>query len=461
MATAQAMQPYDARDTALTDRWTDIFRRDTLVHLGIMVSITAATFQGYLKDRIPGALPYALSDGFLIAAVALWFGSMAIRREPFRGPGRTPILLLIITIVPTLYLLHPGTPLLIKLAGLRAWIEFPVVCLVALSVIRTTGQVRAYVGLILILCLVTAVYGIWQYQAGPSAVLSVGSLAELRHGGSVFYVLPGTGLRFRAISTFNFPAPFAMMMVFGMLLAAGLVVSRVRRGGMRILLALAIPVMFLGMIVSGTRAAMIILAAGVGVLAWYRRLTVGQVLLAIVMLFALYAASLVTSGTALTRFQSVFMQEGLLWVYLLGPVTVAARALGETVIGLGLGRTGVGVPFGISRSMGSDYFIFSDGDVGRAAVEMGIIGVALVLVIVFGFLPYAWRAVRSLLHTDSEDVGLGAGALLTATGLGVLIGSPFAAAPQGTMWWFLLGALLKLGTMAEEQREQGTGNREE
>lgn len=456
------------QDQPFTDRWTDILRRDTLIHLAIMASITAATLQGYLKDRIPGALPYALADGFLLAAVALWFGAMAFRREPFRGPGNTTALLLIVTVIPTLYLLHPGTPFLIKVAGLRAWIEFPATCLMALSLIRTTGQVRAYVALIVILSVLTGLYGIWQYQAGPGAVLSVGGLAELRHGGSIFYVLPGTTqVKFRAISTFNFPAPFAMMMVFGILLAVGIAVSRIRGRTARLALALAIPVMFVGMTVSGTRAALIILVAGIGVVAWYRRLTVGQIAMAGLMLVALYAGSLLTSGSAIARFRSVFAQEGILWVYLLGPMVVAGRALQETLIGFGLGRTGVGVPFALARSMPRDYFVFSDGDVGRAAVEMGVVGIALVLIIVLGFLPYAWRAVRALLGTDSEDVALGMGALLTATGLGVLIGSPFAAAPHGTMWWFLLGALLKLGMIQEDNDreegngEQGTGNGEQ
>ncbi|MBI4419668.1 MAG: hypothetical protein HY560_02490 [Gemmatimonadetes bacterium] len=461
MGGSQAVVWAGSSDDVLRDRWTDVLRQDVLIHLGVMASIAAASVQGYLKDRIPGALPYALADGFFIATVALWFGGMAIRREAFRGPGRSAMLLLIIIAVPTLYLLHPGTPLLIKLAGLRAWVEFPVGCLMALSVIRTTGQVRAYIAFIIGLGVLTGLYGIWQYQAGPGVVLSLGSLAELRHGGSIFYVLPGTTqVRFRAISTFNFPAPFAMMMVFAILLAAGGAVSAARRLPTRVLLVLLIPLLFLAMTVSGTRAALIILAAGLGVIAWYHRLTVGQVALVVVVLLGLYAGSLITSGLSLQRLRTVFMQEGLLWAYLAGPIVVAITALGETLVGHGLGRTGVGVPFAITRGQPPGYFIFSDGDVGRAAVEMGVVGLVLILVIVLGLLPYVWRAVRSLLGTDSEDVGLGIGGLLTATGLGVLIGSPFASAPHGIMWWFLLGAVLKVGMMADEQTGRETRDEE-
>src|SRR6266571_2671941 len=108
------------------------------------------------------------------------------------------------------------------------------------------------------------------------------------------------------------------------------------------------------------------------------------------MVLALYVATVLTSGSAMARFQSVFLQEGVLWVYLQGPILVAVRALSESLVGSGLGRTGVGVPFALAQSMPANYFTFSDGDVGRAAVEMGIVGVGLVLIIVVGFLPYAW-----------------------------------------------------------------------
>src|SRR5262245_33832350 len=210
----------------LTGRWTDIFRRDALIHLAMMGSITAATFQGYLKDRIPGPLPYALADLCFIGGAAIWFGFLAIRHAPIRGPGALPMLLLTITLVPALYLLYPGSPLAIALAGLRGWSEFPVACLIALTLIKGPGQVRAYIWLILILCAVTAVYGIIQYRTGPNVVFSVGTLALERHGSSMNYYVPGSGITdFRAFSTFTYPAPFAGMMVFGILLASGIALS--------------------------------------------------------------------------------------------------------------------------------------------------------------------------------------------------------------------------------------------
>ena len=283
----------------LEDRWTDIFRRDALVHVLLMASIVAGTFQGYLKDRIAGPLPYALADICLIGAAALWFGTLAIRHAPIRGPGILPNLLLVVIAVPTMYLLHPGTPLLIELAGLRAWVEFPIVCLIALTVVKSAGQVRAYIGLILLLCLVTGVYGIVQYIRGPEAALTISNLAEIRHGTTVLYFDPTQNIGdFRAFSTFTFPAPFAAMMVFGMLLAAGVALDITRSRVTRVVCVLLMPVLFLGMTVSGTRAALVMLLIGLVLLGWYRGLRPAHLVLVPVLLAAGHVATLLTAGLA-------------------------------------------------------------------------------------------------------------------------------------------------------------------
>ena len=434
----------------LADRWTDIFRRDTLVHLGIMGSIVVGTFQGYLKDRIPGMIPYALAELFFVAAFVIWFGTLAIRHLPVRGPGIVPGTVLIAILVPTLFLLHPGAPLVLKVAGLRAWAEFPIACFMALSIIQSRGQARAYVGLILVLCVICAVYGIVQYRGGPDIALS-SELARIRHGTTVFYRAAAGHAEFRAFSTFTYPAPFAAMMVFGTLLAAGIAVSTVRSTAARLLSAILIPLFFLGMTISGTRAALIVLLLGVMIIGWYHGFNIRQLLLVPVGLVALYGATTLTAGTIVARWQSVLLDEGVLWKYVYAPITIAGRALGDEPFGLGLGRSGVGVPYTIMRSYPPGYIVGSDGDIGRAAVEMGVFGLALVALIVIALMPYAARAVRYLVGTRAEDIGLGFGALVVANGITILIGSPLSSTPHATIWWFVLGALLKLPALERSE----------
>jgi len=437
-------------DDRLRDRWTDVFRADAFIHLALLCAIVAATFQGWLKDRVSGYGPYVLSDLFLIAAFLWWAGGLAARKSSIVGPRRTTALILVLVAVPALYLILPGTPLVMEVAGLRAWSAFPVAALIALTVIRTPGQVRAYIGVVLVLCVVTALYGIWQYRTGPQQALGISELSQLRHGSTTFYGLGTAGEReFRAYSTFTFPAPFASMMVFGTILAAGVVAGRHARAWKRWLALLLLPLFFVGMTVSGTRAALVTLLFGLLILAWYRRLSWGQVLLIPVLAVALHVAVVLTSGRILERYQSLVVNEGILWRYAWAPITVAWRALQANLFGLGLGRSGVGVPFFVVNAQAPGFVVGSDGDIGRAAVEMGIVGVALLLLIVLGLLPAVARAVRVLRDAEADDVALGAGALIGATGLIILIGSPLSASPHALIWWILLGALLKLAMLRE------------
>ena len=139
------------------------------------------------------------------------------------------------------------------------------------------------------------------------------------------------------------------------------------------------------------------------------------------------------------------------------PIVTAMKSLLRYPFGLGLGRTGVGVPFALAQRQPDGYFIFSDGDIGRAAVEMGVFGVALLAIIIVGILPYAVRATRALASSEIGGTAIGIGALVVGLGIIILIGSPLSTAPHGTIWWFLLGALMKLWMI---ERDTGSGERE-
>jgi hypothetical protein len=88
---------------------------------------------------------------------------------------------------------------------------------------------------------------------------------------------------------------------------------------------------------------------------------------------------------------------------------------------------------------------------------MGLIGLALLGMLVFGLLPFAHKATKRLLKGTDEDLALGLGPMVLATGVLVLIGSPLSTAPHGTIWYFLFGALVKLGMI--ERREGLTDGR--
>ena len=84
--------------------------RSSVRQIGVyMASITLGVFQGYLKDRIAGPIPYALAEAAFVAALFWWFASLTLRGGTIRGPGHVPALLLVMIVVPALYLkIAPG-----------------------------------------------------------------------------------------------------------------------------------------------------------------------------------------------------------------------------------------------------------------------------------------------------------------------------------------------------------------
>lgn len=256
---------------------------------------------------------------------------------------------------------------------------------------------------------------------------------------------------FRAFSTFTFPAPFASMMVFGMLLAAGTVTSKLEKPRTKWIYGFLILLFFIGMTVSGTRSALIILALGLVTLFWYRRLTLIQMLFVPLGIIAVHLATVFAAGQLLDRYRTLLLEEGLFWLYVSAPIKTALTYLTDHPFGIGLGRTGVGVPFAITQRMPTDYFVFTDGDIGRAAVEMGLFGLVILLLIFVAVVLYAPPALRALRGSNADATALGIGPLLIASAVGISIGSPLSSIPHGLIWWFLFGALMKLAMMRSQE----------
>ena len=91
-----------------------------------------------------------------------------------------------------------------------------------------------------------------------------------------------------------------------------------------------------------------------------------------------------------------------------------------------------------------------DGDIARAAVQLGTFGLLLLALTLVIVIPRAARSVWTLRRTADADVALGIGAIVLSTGVMFLIGTPLSSVPQATIWWFMLGGLFKLETLHNE-----------
>ncbi len=428
-----------------------LWRHEKLVHLPLVGAILLGFVLAPIKDRYPSPVSYFLFDIFFALALFFW-ATMRVRRGRALLP-ETPVtkVLLVFYVLCAVYALFPGIPLPIGLAAFRGWCFFSLAYLLGYDITRSGRHARAYLLLVILLAVLAGVYGIYQYVAGVESAIPDDELATERHRFAT-YVTPTGEVEFRIFSTFVSAGAFGSMMAYASALALILSLSREIAPLWRFLLRLGIVPMMTSLVLTGTRAALIMVFIGLILLWWHRRSVRVYLVAAALISFGVRVGIDLTEGRAAERFASL-ADIGLILGRVSNPLRAGFQALLESPWGHGLGRTGHGVPFFMGQWYPTFHPIFADGDFGRILVEMGAVGFVMLALLVGTALRTAWRALQRLKGTPDEEVALAIVSGAFMVGAGTLVGSPLLSIPQGMLWWFFLGAVLKLADL-ERRRER-------
>ncbi len=429
---------------------TILWRRDRLVHLSLVGAIFVGFVLAPIKDRYPSPVSYFLFDILFALALFFWM-TTRVRRGRALLPW-TPLTkgLLVFYVLCAVYALFPGIPFWIGLSAFRGWCFFTLAYVLGYDITRSGRQVRAYLLLVILLSILAGGYGIYQYLAGVESVLPQDELASERHRFAT-YVTPTGEVEFRIFSTFVSAGAFGSMMAYASALALILSLNRELSPTGRFLLRVGIVPMMTSLVLTGTRAALVMILIGLVVL-WIHRRAIRVYLVAAALIgFGVRLGIDLTEGRAAERFATL-ADVGLILGRVSNPFLAGLRAIIESPWGHGLGRTGHGVPFFMGQWYPTFQPIFSDGDFGRIMIEMGILGLGLLSVLLGTALRSAWRALRRLKGTADEEIALAIVSGAFMLGAGTLVGSPLLSIPHGMLWWFFLGAVLKLSAL--EYRRQ-------
>ncbi len=429
-----------------------LFRQDRAIHLTLIVTITIGFCLGYIKDHNASPLSYFLFDLGLFAALAFWLAGR-IRYHAAIFP-RTPLTraLIIFYITCFLYALHPDVPLLIGISAFRGWCVFSLAFLLGYDIIRSPRQVKTYLLVVVLLAVVTGLYGLYQYSAGIESAIQPDELIAERHQYAT-YITPAGEIEFRIFSTFVSAGAFGAMMAYASFIALTLATSKALSGRVRFLLILAMVPMLTSMVLTGTRAAIVMMLIGLMVFWWFKhnmRVYLGA---AALLYIGIQLGIGLTEGRAADRFATLADPE-LISDRLSGPFMTGFNALIETPMGGGLGRTGHGVPFFLGGWYPQFQTVFSDGDFGRIMIEMGVVGLILLTYVLFTAIRGAIRSLRILQKSPHEDLALAIVGGAIMVGVGTLVGSPFLGIPHGMLWWFFLGAAFKLSAIYQQEQSQ-------
>ncbi len=441
----------DSRDRAvkpeegatLGGRLLAVVAQDAFVNLLVVAALGIGFFHGWLKLRFRSPITtFAYDIVLIVALVVVYLRSGSIRR--FFPPGPTTQALMAFYGLCLAYLpfsLIPGMPpFLVALSTLRGWIFATLLYGLGYQIIRGRAQMHGYFLVILTLALLTALYGIQQSDSEVLQMMREDPFFARRYRGQGYVDAEGD-FHVRRFSTFISSGAFGATMATSIILGSALFLAPSARRLERVVIAsMMVPIGY-GMVLSGSRSAVIIAVAGCAVLlAVRRKLIPGLVILGVIGA-GVVMASQATGGGVLDRLAT--LNVGNIFYRFWWPTYLGLDFMLGHPLGGGLGKTGFSPTFLLNLSSYSDY-LAPDGDLGRLMVEFGVLGILL-----FGRL--SWNAAKLMFETVKLTHNLPSGSLIlaAATNLWISIafvgvGSPFVGIPMGVLVWFFVGAAQRL-----------------
>jgi hypothetical protein len=302
---------------------------------------------------------------------------------------------------------------------------------------------------LLTLGLVTGLYGLFQWKAGPQAF---GNWSEDYGRYAQLAWSTKTGVVFRAFSTFVAPGTFAGNMGLLALLAYSVLSSSSVAFRWRLTAGGAFAVMSAGIAASGSRgpvahlllAAVALLAIVPGVSSKVK-LIIRVVVLSSV---ALLVVTLMVGPVVGERYSTIFDPDSFFWKWF-GPLTGGLGVALRYPFGMGLGYT-AGVPQFIHDRFFQDLPTTNiDSGYGAAAAELGLVGLLLFVYLAARVGFDGLRAWKALPPGRMKDLFLGPMLMAVTYPIVSVIFQPQAGLPSSIYFWLLMGMLISASTLPE------------
>lgn len=435
------MTPEPVRDEAYGEQPSG---SPSLVEWLLAVLLVFGFFLGPLKLLGNSWLSYVGVDALALVALILVFGRRMIGKRPLFASSPISVPIILLGIYCLIELGNPEAPFVRSVLGLRSWLLYLAFFFVGFYTLRTTAQIQRLYALLIALGVITALYGVYQWQAGPEA-FATWSDQYGRYAPFAWSATPG-GVIFRAFSTFVAAGTFGGNMAMLMLLAFSLAASPRMGWWIRLGASLAFAVMGAGIAASGSRGPLVhlLIAVAVGLVlvpgSWARLALASK---GLAMLCVAAMAVLFVIGPAVNdRFLTIFDPQAFFWKWF-WPLTEGIRIAVAHPFGVGLGYT-AGVPkFITSPALQQVPTLNIDSGYGSAAAELGFVGLILFVYLAVKIGLEGPRAWNRLPQGKLRDLILGPALLAGTYPIVSVIFQPQASLPSSIYFWLLIGALMK------------------
>lgn len=404
---------------------------------GLVLLLFLSPFHGFMRYTMGLSDTYTLWKELMVILLATaWLTKNVLmkKEKPTYSPATLPLLLFLSLVIIQLI----RAPNMVQgLFGLRTFATYIPIYFVAASLCSNKKQIQSVVFMTIGIGVVTAAFGIWQHFVGLEGLENRG----LANVGSNLATMG----QLRVFSSFAGPEYLGLYMVLTIILGVALLNTNLSKRR-KVLLALGISVMFIGLVFTLFRVEWFLLGSGLILLSALAKKSRFVVLL----LVAVISAATLFPPFVAERARMTFGPEDLSFqerkiVYLEWNLAdIITHPLGG-----GLGQTsGRSVYMRVTERSAESELIgggFTESGFVNVAIELGILGLVLLL----------WFFVRIIKHglytfyrlTDPFLKWLAAAIVVfvTVIALGSIVSPAMEVFPAGDLYfWFLVGLLVRL-----------------
>lgn len=416
--------------------------------LGVTVLLVVSTFDGIIKGMSTSLLVLIVKDYFLGLCLATWLVRRALREPSDAFSQRLTIPVLLFGAYALAQLAHPNSPsILTSLAGVRSWILWLPLFVIAYDTIDTRWRFDWLLKIIIALALIMGAYGILQYMFGFEHLFALSD--QFRAFARRYVWTSPEGIASpRVFSTTVSAGTFGSTMAICGLVAVGTFFYWRGRAA-RLVAAGTAAICFTGMVLSGTRSAVVAAAFGGLVMILISRRTRLALAAAVVALIVSQLALSMSEGLLGERMATLWENKSYT---IERPTYPLRKGLAEALRHpLGVGpATGVGVADRLQGAVERNRLGMIENEFGRAFAELGIPGGILFTYMVWMMVAESLRARRKLHLGRLKLLSAGLFGATAAQLLLLMVGSALYGAPAAPFLWCIIAGQLRLPQFESE-----------
>lgn len=428
------------------------------LEFGIMALIAAASFDGFLKGISPGWHTQLLKD-YLLAICILHWGWLSVlghRRRSIHHPLSIAIMLFGGWCAVQLFNTR-NARFILALADFRAWVIWLPVFFLAYDYLRERRQVERFMIFLFVLFIPLAAYSIVQYAIGLDHLYALGPGFDVYQ--KARYATQTYEIELRPPSTMISPHSFAAACVMVLCLGLGALPYFAGRRSVQTMVAVAMPLVGIGLLVTAVRNAYASALAAVLVLLGLIRRPDLLILAVIIGALVFSQVDRLTGGAVFQRLNTIVTDPEYTRNRIFTPWRTALHWAGRYPLGGGF-SAGVGLGRLLEdvvkpESVNPEYRTpWAENEYARVLIELGIPGFLLYIWMLVSVVRYVFQAYRRASEPRDRWLIAGICASVFSMLLRLVVGSALYGWPEAILFWCYVAIALRLPEMEQEQQLQ-------